>query len=337
MREWMHLSRKVACARTWEIEAARDGRLSDPAKATLDRHLEQCAVCRKEMDYFEGLSRGLRAVEVPDVDDIALRRLRQSVLQRFDAELAGRNIPQAQAVRPRRAPFLMASLALAAALVTLLLGIGWRKADVTPSPALVATTTVDATGEGDARWTKRTEGETERVDLSDGTLRLRVSKAPNGRKVIVRVPDGEIEDLGTVFYVVVGDGVTRRVGVDEGRVTIRLTNAAPITLASGQTWERAEPSASLPIAPARVVLPSPSLKPPVLPASAHPTRPATHPQEVSSALAVPAHGDEEDAAYLRAVGLVREGRENEARAAAREYLRRFPDGFRREEIGRIAK
>lgn len=336
MTGWKRLSRKVACTRTWEIEAARDGRLSDLAKATLDRHVEQCAVCRKEMDYFEGLARALREVEVPDVDDIALRRLRQRVLQRSDAELAGRSIPPAQPVRPRRAPFIMASIALAAALVALLSGIRWR-ADVRPSPALVATTTVDATGDSETRWTKRTEGETERVDLSDGTLRLRVSKTPNGRKVVVRVPDGEIEDLGTIFYVVVRGGMTQRVGVDEGRVTIRLTNAAPITIASGQTWERAEPSASVPIAPAMVLLPSASPTPPVPSAAAQPRQPETPPKEVSSGLAVPAHGDAEDAAYLRVIRLVREGRENEARAAAREYLRHFPDGFRREEMGRIAK
>lgn len=334
MKRWTPSSTNVACARTWEIEAARDGRLSDAAKVALDRHVERCAVCRKEMDDLEGLGRALGEVEVPDVDDIALRRLRQRVLRRADAEIAGRSIPPA---RPRRASFVMAPVALAVALVALLFWSSGRNAVLSPAPAVVATTTVDAIGDGDARWSKRTEGETERVDLSDGTLRLRVRKAPNGRKVVVRVPDGEIEDLGTIFHVVVRDGVTQRVAVEEGRVTIRLRNTAPITIASGQTWERAEPSTSVATALPVVVPPSTS------PASSVPSTPAAHQRptaaanEASSALAVPAHGDEEDAAYLRAVRLVREGRKSEARDAARDYLRRFPDGFRREEMGRIAK
>lgn len=332
MKRWKRST--VACARTWEIEAARDGRVSDAAKAALDRHVEQCSICREEMDYLEGVSRALGELGAPDVNDIALRRLRQRILRRADAELAGRSVPPA---RPRRTPFVVAPIALAAALVALLFWSRWTNSVMSPSPAVVATTTVDATGDGDARWSKHTEGETERVDLSDGTLRLRVRKAPNGRKVVVRVPDGEIEDLGTIFHVVVRDGVTRRVAVEEGRVTIRLTNAAPITIGSGQTWERSEPPTAMATAPPVVLTPSASPASSVLSTPAVRQRPTAPPKEASSALAVPAHGDEEDAAYLRAVRLVREGRESEARDAARDYLRRFPDGFRREEMGRIAK
>jgi hypothetical protein len=50
-----------------------------------------------------------------------------------------------------------------------------------------------------------------------------------------------------------------------------------------------------------------------------------------------ARADEEDAAYLNAIRLLRNGATDEARHAAREYLRRFPDGFRREEMGRLAR
>lgn len=339
MKRRTRSSTNSACARTWEIEPARDGRLSDAAIVTLGRHVEQCPVCRQEVDYLEGLSRALGELGAPKVDDIALRRLRQRVLQRADAELAGRSIAP---VRRRRALVTIARIApvapitLAMAVVMLLFWSRWRSEVVSSPPPVVATTTVDATAAGDARWTKRTEGETERVDLSDGTLRLRVRKAPNGRKVVVHVPDGEIEDLGTTFQVVVRDGATQRVAVEEGRVTIRLTNAAPVTIASGDTWERAAPSAPMPVAPAGVRS-STSSAPPLPPASAAHERPAAAPVGVSSAFAIPAHGDEEDAAYLRAVRLVREGRGSEARAAARDYLRRFPDGFRREEMGRIAK
>jgi hypothetical protein len=45
----------------------------------------------------------------------------------------------------------------------------------------------------------------------------------------------------------------------------------------------------------------------------------------------------EDVAYLEILHLLRDSRSTAAREAAREYLRRFPDGFRREEVGRLAK
>ncbi|HEX4354989.1 MAG TPA: hypothetical protein VHZ95_18790, partial [Polyangiales bacterium] len=44
----------------------------------------------------------------------------------------------------------------------------------------------------------------------------------------------------------------------------------------------------------------------------------------------------EDAAYLRIIALVREGRSEEARLSARHYLSNFPSGFRRPEAERVA-
>jgi hypothetical protein len=45
----------------------------------------------------------------------------------------------------------------------------------------------------------------------------------------------------------------------------------------------------------------------------------------------------EDESYLRIVALLREHRPEEARMAAMEYLRRFPDGFRRAEVERLRR
>src|SRR5262249_23323843 len=81
-----------------------------------------------------------------------------------------------------------------------------------------------------AIWRAVVEEAVENIDLSDGTLRLHVKRPPGGRRVIVRVPDGEIEDLGTIFHVVVREGRTASVGVDEGRVTIRIHGLAPLTI-----------------------------------------------------------------------------------------------------------
>jgi hypothetical protein len=46
---------------------------------------------------------------------------------------------------------------------------------------------------------------------------------------------------------------------------------------------------------------------------------------------------EEDIAYLQVIALMRDGRREEARLAAKNYLRRFPNGFRRVEVEAIAR
>ena len=45
----------------------------------------------------------------------------------------------------------------------------------------------------------------------------------------------------------------------------------------------------------------------------------------------------EDAAYLRVIELLRVGDSVQARDAAREYLQRYPDGFRRQELESLAR
>ncbi len=48
------------------------------------------------------------------------------------------------------------------------------------------------------------------------------------------------------------------------------------------------------------------------------------------------HAREEDEAYLHIVSLARAHQLSEARAAAKDYLLRFPNGFRREEVLGVA-
>jgi hypothetical protein len=45
----------------------------------------------------------------------------------------------------------------------------------------------------------------------------------------------------------------------------------------------------------------------------------------------------EDAAYLRVIALQRTGDSESTRWAAQEYLRRYPEGFRRAEMGALAR
>jgi hypothetical protein len=162
------------------------------------------------------------------------------------------------------------------------------------------------------------------VTLSDGFASFSV-RAHGRRRVIIALPDGELEDLGTVFEVEVRARHTQRVAVREGRVSVRLDGHAPFELSAGESWV-AEPvalsSVSAPALAESAPLPSASVK-----ASAVPTRPkALRPNEP------PLASSAEDDAYLRIVELLRSGHSVQAKAQAKQYLARFPNGFRRPEV-----
>jgi hypothetical protein len=70
--------------------------------------------------------------------------------------------------------------------------------------------------------------------------------------------------------------------------------------------------------------------------SARPGANRTSPLGPASA-GVRAENRAEDEAYLAIVSLLEQGRAVEARAAALDYLVRFPQGFRRVEVAEVAK
>lgn len=317
----------IRCPRFWEVEAAKDGRLRGDALESLIHHLARCRACSREARYVEALGRDLRDHAPPAADEIAVRGLRQRILSHVDAELAGRSIAP-----PRfssRSGSVRARLAALAFVATVIGVVGHRATRGTAPAPHVAPTTVEVTDEGGARYTRVVEGDVERFDLREGALGLAVQRGPGGARVVVHVPDGEIEDLGTVFHVVVADGHTTRVRVEVGRVTLRLVGAPPRTLDAGEAWEwTPPPPASAPavaVAAKDVGAPRAAVSAPLV-APGEPRMPAP-----------PANAAEEDEAYLHVIRLLRGGRQGEARAAARLYLRTFPDGFRREEMGRVAE
>jgi hypothetical protein len=322
------------CGQSWEVEAARDGRLSGVSLEVVARHIERCDECRELSSYFAGLGRAMRGLDVLDVDDIAAHRLRRKLLGRVDAEIAGRSLPppasRELARRSAARRYLLLPLVATFAVIVGLATRSWMRAPSLPALSQAPRTTVDAVDEGGAHWTQTSNRSVEWIDLSDGTLRLRVQKAPGSKRVVVRVPDGEIEDVGTVFHVVVSNGRTQRVGVDEGRVVIRLTHMAPITISSGTSWERPQESIATSTTPSAAA----SAAPPSI-ASAKRSQLAPPPSQPDLPEAPSAA--KEDAAYLRMISLLRQGRDVEARAAARDYLKRFPNGFRREEMTQIAE
>lgn len=328
----------TTCPRAWEVEAARDGRLTGKARQTLEAHVETCASCARDAHALEELARGLRGLGSADVDDVSLRRLRNRVLDAVDAEQTGRVRSGERGARSRAA---IAAVVLAAMVIGVVGFASWRThgprveavQSQAPEPLLLAAastqplptsqasptsqpspasqpalaseeTRVEVSTADGARYTRTTEAAVDRFELAEGTLRLRVQRPAGGRRVLVTVPDGEIEDVGTAFDVVVADRHTQRVSVHEGRVVVTLMDRAPVTVEAGKTWRRSPPKAS---------------------ASAS-----------ASANAQVAGGEREDAAYLDVLRLMGEGRDGDARVAASRYLHDFPAGFRRAEMDRVA-
>ncbi len=217
-----------SCPRAWEVEAARDGRLTGHALTRHVAHRPACVACAGDAEALERLARGLREAALLEPDELALRRLRHRVLASFDA----------RHVRRERRVWSSRPLASAGA-VLLLLGAGmafaaWRaRALPRPLPPVVASTVV-------------------------------VAKVP-------------------------------------------------------------EPPPPAPLVEA--VTPLPTVRAPRVPtAPMAATAPTTRPQAA----------EPEDLAYLHVLALLREGRERDARTAARAYMRDFPSGFRRDEMQRIA-
>jgi hypothetical protein len=333
----------MTCPRLWEVEAARDGRLSGEELAHFEEHRGRCDDCTAHASQIEDLAERLRSSGPPALDLVSRRRLRQAVLGSADAALARAS---------RRAPSTIA-IAVGFGFVVLSAAslFAWHRADVASSDSAV---TVVAEPAGEAIWRERAVVKGRRFVLDSGTLHLAITRGPGDAVVVVEVPDGTIEDQGTAFSVTVASRHTTSIRVERGAVVFRRAAGPALRVLAGESWAE---SGSFPPPPAppsdlpRAELPAAPSSPTRVPGSTRKTgRPvgaarASDPQVTSAPAGAPSPGAEskqidansaEDLAYLRIVALVGEGRAAEARLGAKEYLQRFPSGFRRIEVERIA-
>ena len=326
------------CARLWEVEAARNGQLADQALPAHQRHVVNCNECAAQQGYFESLGRALQEPDEP-LDELAMRHARQRLMQRAASRL--------RAPEARRFGVRGAALAMTVAIVVI--GAGdlairgaWRSATPTHHPV-----TVTQTGTG-SLWSRHTASDVEHINLREGQLRFVVQRRSGDRRVIVHVPDGEIEDLGTTFDVTVQAGRTSEIAVHKGVVVFRPRGGQSLRLTAGTVW-RASALPAMPDAAAQAQrsAPAATIEPtaqsPLRAAPPHvttrvTTRSSPHTPVVPSVPQPASTSDTlaEDVAYLQVVALLREGRDAEARLAAAAYLRSFPGGFRRQELQRIA-
>jgi hypothetical protein len=348
------------CSRLFEAEAMRDGRLAGAELASFERHMTVCPECSREARALERLVGALRAGSQGSggADELHVRRERTRLLAAFDRAL----VPPERQWGARRLLLLpAAALALAFGLLVL-----WRA-----RPALLAARASSAVVRADstAVWSSRREGDRERITVERGALWIHVEHAPGvSGRLLVALPDGELEDTGTTFTVSAEGGHTARVAVQEGSVVLRLRGQPPVVVAAGDTWspavrpavsvcasaapsatpemaERLSLGASSPIAPPRAPAPSASALGPEASADFRAALARLDRGDDTEAAAAfasfllkhPRDPRAEDAAYLRVIALQRSGDDGRMNEAARDYLRRYPGGFRHAEMEALSR
>jgi hypothetical protein len=362
---------KPACPRLFEAEALRDGRLVGDELLAFERHVNVCHDCSREVEALQALGNALRgpALGPADADQLHVRRERTRLLAAFDAAL----VPPERARSARG--FLLGFAAVAALSVALF--VYFRARSV--APELQATRAVVVHADSNASWSRRSEGAVEKILLERGALSIRVDPALSleHKRLLVVLPDGELEDIGTIFTVSADAGRTTRVSVQNGSVVLRLHGQPPLALGAGDTWTptpRAAASTCASCEPAPIAAPAPSTSSPparrVPPASSALPQAAASPSPSVSVLPEPdsshdfraamsaldggdngaaaarfaaflaAHPRDaraEDAAYLRVIALQRASDTSAMKDAAVQYLRRYPKGFRRAEVEALSR
>ncbi len=349
--------RSAACPRMFEVEAARDGRLTGGELASFERHMTACPACLREARALEGLAEALRASpqDGASADMLYVRRERTRLLAAFDGALVA---PERHAGARRRMLLAVGAAVLVACVLVL-----WRVRPGTHPVEASATVHADST----AVWSERKEGNRERIVLERGALWIHVDHSSVAERLLVVLPDGELEDMGTTFTVSAEGRRTTRVAVQEGSVVLRILGQSAVAIGAGETWvPEAPPPASAcastapPAQPAsserRVLsLPAPSAPRTSAPsASARESEASIDFRAAMAALDVghdaeaaasfgsflarhPRDPRAEDAAYLRVIALQRSGNREGMRQAAQDYLDRHPAGFRRAEMETLSR
>lgn len=127
------------------------------------------------------------------------------------------------------APVKSGAFAAAAALAFF-----WRRSDlmITSSAHWVTVTASDG-----AVYRRVDNGRNVRVTIHAGIVDFEVGEHTDGRLIIVAVPEGEIEDLGTAFSVRVEDQRTTGLTVLQGSIVFRRVGAGALVLEAGQSCD----------------------------------------------------------------------------------------------------
>jgi hypothetical protein len=347
---------RSACPRLFEVEAMRDGRLAGQELTAFARHLTTCQACAEEARALDALAETLNNGLVEPRDELHAARERARLMAAFDRSL----------LTPERRSNVRWLVPLTTA-IALVCGV-FLSSRLHPIVVLTHPASAVIRADGGSVWSRDVEGGTEKVVLAVGRLAIHVDHGASRRqRLVVVLPDGELEDIGTTFTVSAANGHTERVTVEEGSVLLRLRGRPPVALSAGESWPSNAPSApaGVPIAapplpderPARLrpshkervdATPSPAVAASPLRDTSEDFRAVVRLLEAGDDCTAaagflqfashhPSDSRVEDAAYLRVIALRRCGADDEMRRAAHEYLNVYPRGFRRAEVERLSR
>ena len=348
-----------SCARKWQVEAVRDGRIQGKDLHSALRHQATCAECTHEERSLAELANEVARLPPLARDAVTARRSRERLVAALNE-----SVLQAPRSRPvRRKAFALAFGGIALATTGFALSRSVPHASSTNNLGPL----VEVHAEPAARWSERIDPRQDVVNLLEGAASFKVHPH-QGRRVVIELPDGEIEDLGTVFEIRVSERQTRHISVSEGRVSIHLQGRPDFSLGAGEAWG-SEPVAAVTEAPSALApseaprrvsasslnsqevaavagTPSAALGAGQGAASARPHLVASDKTRAATSSQVPAQAENsaidtqsakaEDDSYLRIVDSLERSKYAEARVLAKNYLLRFPNGFRRVEVLNIA-
>lgn len=356
------------CPRLFEVEALRDGRLVGAERASFERHMAGCVACSREAEELAALAQALREGEPAAPDELRVRRERTRLLAAFDRVLVTRTDPRASRRR------LLGWVGVAALSAGLLFFFSSPRPESEPLPS--ANTLIRAgadavwsrraQGQRDqihlergALWIHVTPAARELpllVVLPDGELE------DTGTTFSVRVEAGrttrvDVEE-GSVLLRLRGQPPLA-IAAGEAWAAAPPAPSSAKREAEPPTAAELSPAAKVSPAAERARQPGPERSSKERPPRAPPPRAPSHEaaDDFRAAVAALDRGQNheaasrftrflerhrrdaraEDAAYLRILALQRHGDAPAMKSAAREYLRRHPAGFRRNEVEALAR
>jgi ferric-dicitrate binding protein FerR (iron transport regulator) len=359
---------RQTCNRAWEAEARIDGRLGPKDEASFVRHLADCPDCTRATERLERLAATLSAIPHSPATELERRRARADLLRKANQGLV-------EGPRQKRAVWIVIpAIAIAAALVFLVRSRTAGEApsasivprfevtdvhDANVREELSGTTSKVHLSSGTASFHVEHLHSDARflVALPDGEVEVR------GTRFVIDVEGGKTRSVvvteGFVEVRLEGFRGLLHAGERWPSASAALEPAASATAA----LEPAAPSSSSAVAQAPIAAPVGTNKVEVAPGA----RPAPSanasgagpsggagPRFVSAmktyeagdygradvlfesfAREFPNDSRAEDALFLRADARARRGDREGASRAAADYLKRYPNGFRRAEAQRL--
>jgi TolA-binding protein len=365
------------CSRAWQAEAVADGRLSAADAASFERHVATCAVCTREVRTLAALRDAAARLPVLTSTPLDQRRLRIELLRRANeltvstpralwqrsiaaalvvAALAAVLVLLLRAPSPARmAPITPANTEPPSFQITASQGAEWRTQERRATLLLLSA----KKGRFEVAVDKLRTGQRFLLALPDGEIEVQGTRfivdTDGARTLSVHVLEGRVAlRLRAHPPVVLAAGQRWTAAPSPART--------PIASSETKLAAAAEASPSTTAMSAGPRRQASTVRPPAADAGSPPeTTPAPRTSAVNhdfkSAMSAFSDGDYgraellftdfekkhpddarvQDSMFLRAVARSRRGDSSGARAMAREYLKRYPNGLRRPDAERLAR